>query len=39
MIRSIWVHQDLHADGDLLVNYVGAMRSVINMNNTIPSFV
>ncbi|KID85784.1 Zinc-finger transcription factor [Metarhizium guizhouense ARSEF 977] len=39
MIRSIWVHQDLHADGDLLVNYVGAMRAVINMNDTIPSFV
>lgn len=39
MIQSIWVHQDLHADGDLLVNYVGAMRAVINMNDTIPSFV
>lgn len=39
MIQSIWVHQDLHADGELLVNYVGAMNSVISMNDAVPSFV
>lgn len=39
MIRSIWVQQDLHADGDLLVNYLGIISTVISSNTTLPFFV
>jgi hypothetical protein len=33
-IQSIWVQQDLHADSDLLVNYLGMMSAVISSSNT-----
>ncbi|KAH7016430.1 fungal-specific transcription factor domain-containing protein [Microdochium trichocladiopsis] len=39
MVHSIWVHQDLHADSDLLVNYAGIMSAVISSSDTVPSFV
>lgn len=39
MIQSIWVQQDLHADGDLLANYLGIISTVISSNNTLPFFV
>lgn len=39
MIQSVWVQQDLHADGDLLVNYLGIISTVISSNNTLPFFV
>lgn len=38
-IQSIWVHQDLHADSDLLVNYGSVVGAVINSSDTVPSFV
>ncbi len=39
IIQSVWVHQDLHADSELLVNYAGVMSTVISSSNTVPSFV
>lgn len=38
-VQSVWVQQDLHADGDLLVNYLGIISTVISSNNTLPFFV
>ncbi|KAH8891149.1 hypothetical protein GQ53DRAFT_687393 [Thozetella sp. PMI_491] len=38
-IQSIWVQQDLHADEDLLVNYLGVLSAAISSSETIPSFV
>ena len=38
-IQSIWVQQDLHADSDLLVNYLGMMSAVISSSNAPFSFV
>ena len=38
-IRSVWAQQDLHTDGELLMNYVGVVSTVISASNTIPSFV
>ena len=38
VIQSIWVQQDLHADSDLLVNYLGVISAVISSSNTVPSF-
>lgn len=38
-IQSIWVQQDLHADSDLLVNYLGMMSAVISSSNAPSSFV
>lgn len=37
-IQSIWVQQDLHADGDLLVNYLGMMSTMISSSNAPLSF-
>jgi hypothetical protein len=37
-INSIWVQQDLHADSELLMNYVSIMSSVISSGNAVPSF-
>ncbi|KAK3941283.1 arginine metabolism regulation protein II [Diplogelasinospora grovesii] len=37
-IQSIWVQQDLHRDGDVLVDYLGIMSAVISSSNTVPSF-
>jgi Fungal specific transcription factor domain len=39
VIQSIWVQQDLHADSDLLVNYLGIISTVISSSNTLLSFV
>ncbi|KAI3325555.1 fungal-specific transcription factor domain-containing protein [Xylariaceae sp. AK1471] len=38
-IRSFWVQQDLHADGELILNYLGLMNAVISSTNALPSFV
>lgn len=37
-IQSIWVQQDLYADSDLLVNYLGIISSAVSSSNTVPSF-
>ncbi|KAL9477680.1 hypothetical protein ACSS6W_007521 [Trichoderma asperelloides] len=39
VIQSIWVQQDLHADGDLLMNYLGIISTVISSSVTLPFFV
>lgn len=39
MIHSIWVQQDLYADSDLLVNYLGIISTVISSNTTLPFVV
>lgn len=39
MIQSIWVQQDLHADSELLVNYLGVISTVISSSTTLPFFV
>jgi hypothetical protein len=38
-IQALWVQQDLHADGDLIVNYLELMKAVISANSALPSFV
>ncbi|KAK7209932.1 hypothetical protein V2G26_017110 [Clonostachys chloroleuca] len=38
-IEAIWVQRDLHADEDLLMNYMDLMNVVISSNTTLPSFV
>ncbi|CAG9940344.1 unnamed protein product [Clonostachys rosea f. rosea IK726] len=38
-IEAIWVQRDLHADEDLLMNYMDLMNVVISSNSTLPSFV
>ncbi|KAF4450424.1 hypothetical protein F53441_6423 [Fusarium austroafricanum] len=37
-IHAIWVHQDLHADSDVLVNYLDLLSVGISASSTIPSF-
>jgi hypothetical protein len=39
MIQSIWVQQDLHADGDLLANYLGIISTVISSSTKLPFLV
>lgn len=39
VIQSVWVQHDLHADSDLLVDYLGLINAVIGSSNTLPSFV
>ncbi|OIW26431.1 hypothetical protein CONLIGDRAFT_671996 [Coniochaeta ligniaria NRRL 30616] len=39
VVQSVWVQQDLHADGDLLVDYLGMISTVISSSNALPSFV
>lgn len=39
MVQSMWIQQDLDADKDLLVNYMGFMSAIISSSNTVPSFV
>jgi hypothetical protein len=39
VIESIWVQQDLHADNELLPDYLGIMSSAISSSDVIPSFV
>ncbi|KAK8048230.1 hypothetical protein PG994_009960 [Apiospora phragmitis] len=38
-VQSVWVQQDLHADGELVMDYVGVVSAVISASNSIPSFV
>jgi hypothetical protein len=33
-IQSIWAQQDLHADSDLLVNYLGMLSAVVSSSGT-----
>lgn len=38
-IQSIWVQQDLHEDGEQVMNYLRVMNAVISSNLTLPSYV
>lgn len=38
-VEAVWVQKDLHADLDLLINYIGMLNTVISSNKTFPSFV
>ncbi|TPX14725.1 uncharacterized protein E0L32_005120 [Thyridium curvatum] len=38
-IQSVWAHHDLHADSDVVVNYVRMMNAVISSHSTLPSYV
>ncbi|KAK8872548.1 fungal-specific transcription factor domain-containing protein [Apiospora arundinis] len=38
-VQSVWVQQDLHAEGEVVVDYVGLVSTVISASNSIPSFV
>ncbi|KAI0181362.1 fungal-specific transcription factor domain-containing protein [Hypoxylon sp. FL1284] len=37
-IQTVWVHQDLHANSELLVNYVDIMSNMVSSSKYIPSF-
>ncbi|KAF5595183.1 uncharacterized protein FSUBG_9240 [Fusarium subglutinans] len=37
-IQAIWVQQDLHADSEVLVNYMDLLSIGLSSNSTIPSF-
>ncbi|KAK9424073.1 putative Zn(2)-C6 fungal-type domain-containing protein [Seiridium unicorne] len=37
-IQSFWVQQDLYADGDIILNYLGLIKAIINSNKALPSF-
>ncbi|KAI0490185.1 fungal-specific transcription factor domain-containing protein [Xylaria cf. heliscus] len=38
-VQSFWIQQDLHADSELIPNYLGLMKSVISSNSALPSYV
>jgi hypothetical protein len=38
-IQSFWAQQDLHADSDLVMNYLSVMSAVISSNNALLSYV
>ncbi|KAI0543413.1 fungal-specific transcription factor domain-containing protein [Xylaria curta] len=38
-VQSFWIQQDLYADSDLNMNYLGLMKSVISSDRTLPSYV
>ncbi|KAI1266678.1 fungal-specific transcription factor domain-containing protein [Xylariaceae sp. FL1019] len=38
-IQSFWVQRDLHADSDLMVDYLGLMKTVVSSDTTLPSYV
>ncbi|KAI0434405.1 fungal-specific transcription factor domain-containing protein [Xylaria sp. FL1042] len=38
-VQSFWIQQDLHADGDVIVNYLGLMKAVISSHTALPSYV
>ncbi|KAI0459628.1 fungal-specific transcription factor domain-containing protein [Xylaria acuta] len=38
-VQWFWIQKDLHADSDLILNYLGLMKSVISSNRALPSYV
>lgn len=38
-VQGVWVQQDLHAEGERVMDYVGVVSAVVSASNTIPSFV
>ncbi|KAI8265075.1 hypothetical protein K4K58_011817 [Colletotrichum sp. SAR11_239] len=37
-VRSIWAQQDLHKDGEILMDYLGIMTTAISSGSAVPSF-
>ncbi|KAJ2985256.1 hypothetical protein NUW58_g5635 [Xylaria curta] len=37
-VQSFWKQYDLHADSDLILNYLGLMKAVISSNTALPSY-
>ncbi|CAI0650279.1 unnamed protein product [Colletotrichum noveboracense] len=37
-VRSIWAQQDLHKDGEILMDYLGIMTTAISSSSAVPSF-
>ncbi|KAL3292838.1 zinc-finger transcription factor [Colletotrichum asianum] len=37
-VRSIWAQQDLHKDGEILMDYVGIMTTAVSSGSGVPSF-
>lgn len=38
-VQGVWVQQDLHAEGELVMVYVAVVSAVVSASNSIPSFV
>ncbi|GAP90992.1 putative zinc-finger transcription factor [Rosellinia necatrix] len=38
-VRAFWVQRDLHADGDLVPDYLGLMGAVVSSDRALPSYV
>ncbi|KAI8625235.1 fungal-specific transcription factor domain-containing protein [Xylariaceae sp. FL1651] len=38
-LQSFWIQQDLHADSDLILDYLSSMKAVISSNRALPSYV
>lgn len=38
-VRAVWAQHDLHADGELLVDYAGVMSATMSSSGSIQSFV
>ncbi|KAI1419556.1 fungal-specific transcription factor domain-containing protein [Xylaria sp. FL1777] len=38
-VQSFWVQQDLHADGDIILNYLGLMKAMVSSDRALPSYV
>ncbi|KAI0812179.1 fungal-specific transcription factor domain-containing protein [Xylaria sp. FL0064] len=38
-VQSFWIQQDLHADGEIILNYLGLMKAVVSSHHALPSYV
>ncbi|KAI1308374.1 fungal-specific transcription factor domain-containing protein [Xylaria venustula] len=38
-VQSFWIQQDLHLDGDIILNYLGLMKAVVSSDRALPSYV
>lgn len=38
-VQSFWVQQDLHADGEPILDYLGLMKGIISSDRVLPSYV
>ncbi|KAJ3578276.1 hypothetical protein NPX13_g2299 [Xylaria arbuscula] len=38
-VQSFWVQQDLHADGEPILDYLGLMKGIVSSDRVLPSYV
>ncbi|KAI0972452.1 fungal-specific transcription factor domain-containing protein [Xylaria arbuscula] len=38
-VQSFWIQQDLHSDGDIILNYLGLMKAIVSSDRALPSYV